>query len=109
VTSGNNLVLTGGGVNWTNKLALDGSIQVLSIASSLASYSTNITATVSGSTLTVSWPTTHLGWELMAQTNTLANGLGNNWVTNYGTATVTSTNLPINPANGAVFYKLVHP
>jgi hypothetical protein len=45
----------------------------------------------------------------MVQTNTLANGLGKNWVTNYGTASVTSTNLPINPNNGTVFYKLVHP
>ena len=109
VTGGNTLAITGGGVTWTNKLAVDGSIQVLAVSGSLASYSTNITAIVNGSTLTVSWPTTHLGWELMVQTNTLATGLGNNWVTNYGTAAVTSTNLPINPANGAVFYKLVHP
>jgi hypothetical protein len=45
----------------------------------------------------------------MVQTNTLANGLGNNWVTNYGTTGVTSTNLPVNQNNGSVFYKLVHP
>ena len=81
----------------------------LVIASSIASYPTNITATVSGSTLTVAWPATHLGWELMVQTNPITVGLGNNWVTNYGTASVTSTNFTINPANGTVFYRLVHP
>jgi autotransporter-associated beta strand protein len=81
----------------------------LVISSSIANYSTNITATVNGSTLTVAWPATHLGWELMLQTNSLTTGLGNNWVTNYGTASVTSTNYPIDPANGSVFYKLVHP
>ncbi len=111
ISNGAAITVTGGGMNWNNKLAIDGSIQALSVASSLASYSTNIQATVSGggTTLTVAWPATHLGWELMVQTNTLAGGLGNNWVTNYGTASVTSTNLTINPNNGAVFYKLVHP
>ena len=81
----------------------------LVIPSSIASYSTNIIATVTGNLLTVSWPATHLGWELMSQTNSLSTGLGNNWVTNYGTAGVLSTNFTINPANGSVFYRLVHP
>ena len=111
VSNGAAITVTGGGMNWNNKLAVDGSIQALSVATTMASYSTNITASVinGGTTLNVKWPTTHLGWELMMQTNTLAGGLGNNWVTNYGTASVTSTNLPINPNNGSVFYKLVHP
>ena len=88
-----------------------GTIKVLVGGSPIANYSTNITATVTGggTVLTVAWPATHLGWELMLQTNSLAVGLANNWVTNYGTATVTSTNYPIDPANGSVFYKLVHP
>jgi len=88
---------------------VNGKISVLSLISSINPNPTNISYTVSGSTLTVSWPVDHLGWELAAQTNTMSTGLGNNWVTNYGTASVTSTNLIINPANGAVFYKLVHP
>jgi len=82
---------------------------VLAGASSIAGYPTNITATVSGNTLTVAWPSTHLGWELMVQTNSIQTGIANNWVTNYGTASVTSTNLPIDSKNGAVFYRLVHP
>ncbi|MFO1489264.1 MAG: autotransporter-associated beta strand repeat-containing protein, partial [Verrucomicrobiota bacterium] len=94
---------------WTNKLAIDGTLVLLQGASPLASYSTNITATVAGDTITVSWPSTHLGWQLAVQTNSINVGLANNWVTNLGTASVTSTNFPINPANGAVFYRLVRP
>lgn len=109
VSSGNTLSVTGGNATWNNHLALDGSIQVQSVSSGVLAYPTNISYTVSGSTLHISWPADHLGWELAAQTNTLSTGLANNWVTNTGTASVTSTNLTINPANGAVFYKLVHP
>ncbi len=94
---------------FTNKLAIDGTLVVLQGASAIAGYSTNITATVSGSTITVAWPSTHLGWELELQTNSIQIGLANNWVTNYGTASVTSTNFTIDPNNGAVFYRLVHP
>jgi hypothetical protein len=35
--------------------------------------------------------------------------MGTNWVTLPGTDLVTSTNLPINPANHAVFYRLIYP
>jgi fibronectin-binding autotransporter adhesin len=94
---------------WQNNLASDGTIKLLQGASSLANYSTNITASVSGSTITISWPSTHLGWELAVQTNSTSIGLGKNWVTNYGTANVTSTNFTVDPQNGAVFYRLVHP
>jgi hypothetical protein len=95
---------------WANNLVANGSITLTSGGlSPVANYSTNITASVSGGVLTVAWPATHLGWELMVQTNSLTTGLGNNWVTNYGTASVTSTNFTINPANGTVFYRLVHP
>ena len=86
-----------------------GTIKVLAGASAIANYSTNITATVSGSTLTVAWPSTHLGWELAIQTNSIQTGLSGNWVTNFGTASVTSTNFAIDTKNGSVFYRLVHP
>jgi len=111
VTGGAALTVTntGGGIVWSNGLAVNGKISVLSLISSINPNPTNISYTVSGNLLTLSWPADHLGWELAVQTNTLSTGLGNNWVTNYGTASVISTNLTINPANGAVFYKLVHP
>jgi autotransporter-associated beta strand protein len=63
---------------------------------------------VSANTLTLSWPT-NLGWLLQAQTNSVSVGLRTNWVTIPDSAGVTITNFPINPANGAVFYRLAHP
>ena len=76
---------------------------------STASYPTNITANVinGGTTLALSWPTTHLGWTLQAQTNSLNVGLTTNgWVDVLGTASVTSTNMPIVPSNPTVFFRL---
>jgi autotransporter-associated beta strand protein len=70
---------------------------------------TNILFTVSGNTLTLSWPADHLGWQLQMQTNSLATGLGTNWVTLPGSESVTSTNFVVNPVNGSVFYRMIHP
>jgi autotransporter-associated beta strand protein len=77
-------------------------------SSSKVSYSTNITASVinGGTTLQVSWPATHLGWTLQEQTNSLDIGFSTNWSDVLGTAAVLTTNLPIVPANPAVFYRL---
>lgn len=109
MTGGNTLSISGAGVTWTNKLAVDGSIVVGPAASTIASYSTNITYSVSGSTLTINWPTTHLGWILQNQTNSLSAGLSTNWVDVAGSSNVTSTNITVNPAYPTVFYRLRHP
>ncbi len=66
---------------------------------------------VSGSTLALSWPT-NLGWILQNQTNSLSTGLtvsSNTWFDVSGSDGVTSTNIPINPANPTVFFRLRHP
>jgi hypothetical protein len=76
-------------------------------APAVALNPTNITTVVSGNALTLSWPADHRGWRLQVQTN--QSGMGTNWVTLPGTDLVTSTNLPINPANHAVFYRLIYP
>ena len=70
---------------------------------------TNITAVLAGNLLTLSWPTDHLGWRLQVQTNALPAGLSTNWATLPGSDLVNSTNFTINPANGAVFYRMVYP
>jgi hypothetical protein len=102
VTDGNNSI-------WTNKLAIDGSVQVVSV---IPNYSTNISYTVGSGALTIAWPTTHLGWILQNQTNSLSVGLttnANTWYDIPNTANVTSTNLPVIQANPTVFYRLRHP
>jgi hypothetical protein len=78
-------------------------------APAVALNPTNITASLSGSALTLSWLADHLGWRLQVQTNALSGGLSTNWVTVSGSDLVTSTNLPVNPGNGAVFYRMVYP
>lgn len=100
---------TGYKYTWNNNLASLGSITVATVTSPVNTNPTNITAVVSGSTLTLSWPADHLGWHLQIQTNTLSVGLGTNWVTLPGSDAVTSTNMTISPANGSVFYRLVYP
>jgi hypothetical protein len=67
---------------------------------------TNVTASVSGGNLSLTWPGDHLGWYLQAQTNTLASGLGTNWVDVPGSSSVTNVVVPINPGNPAVFYRM---
>jgi hypothetical protein len=78
-------------------------------APAVALNPTNITAVAIGNTLMLSWPEDHLGWRLQVQTNSLAAGLGTNWVPLPGSELVTSTNLPINPAHGTVLYRMVYP
>lgn len=94
--------------NNTDPAFLTGTGSLL-VAPSVSLVPTNITTAVSGSTLTLSWPADHLGWRLQLQTNSLAAGLGTNWVTLPGSDAVTSTNITINPANGSVFFRLVYP
>jgi hypothetical protein len=93
------------GYTWTNKLALDGTIAVLAVTPPTPAP-TNITYTVNGSQLVMDWPAGQ-GWQLQAQTNTLATGLGTNWG-NVSGATPPYTNV-IDPASPSVFYRLAYP
>ena len=79
---------------------------VLSVVLGVATNPTNITATVSGNHLTLSWPADHLGWTLQAQTNSITTGLTTNWVDVAGSAASNTNVMTINPANPTVFYRL---
>jgi hypothetical protein len=65
-----------------------------------------LTNVIAGNDLVLTWPNGE-GWQLQVQTNALTVGLSNNWSVVPG-ATSPFTNA-INPANGAVFYRLVFP
>ena len=96
-----------GDLIWTNKLALDGTLAVISPVNATP---TNITFSVSGgSLLQMSWPTDHIGWSLQAQTNPASTGLGTNWFTLAGYETTNAVALPISPASPTVFYRLFLP
>lgn len=97
---------------WQNNLAVDGSLTVLVGVPNVNTTPTNITASVSGGVLTLTWPADHTGWHLQAQTNSLAVGLNPNtnaWTTVPDSSSVNTINLPINPALPTVFYRLVYP
>jgi fibronectin-binding autotransporter adhesin len=81
---------------------------VLSVVNGIPTTPTNITFSVSGNVLTLSWPLSYKGWTLQAQTNSLNIGLGTNWVNVPNSASVTSTNITMNPAAPTVFYRLTY-
>ena len=64
---------------------------------------TNITASASSNTLTISWPADHIGWTLQAQTNGLSSG---QWFDLPGSDDVNAVVIPIDPAYPSVFYRL---
>lgn len=112
VANGGALTITSGpgsGVVWTNLLAVDGTIKVLSVPNAVASNPTNITFSASGGTLALSWPTDHLGWILQVQTNALSVGLKTNWFDVPGSQSMTATNIGVTAVTPTVFYRLRHP
>ena len=104
VSGANTLSVTGGGMVWTNLLAVNGSIAVLA---AVATNSTNITFSVSnGTNFSLSWPGDHLGWTL--QTNSVGLTSSNNWFPYPGSASVTNENIIINPTQKNVFFRMVY-
>jgi len=95
------------GLIWnTNTLATDGTLR---IATAVNTTRTNITFSVSGDQLNLSWPADHTGWRLQAQTNAPGAGLSTNWADVPGSTTVHSISFTINPAKGSVFFRMVYP
>lgn len=70
---------------------------------------TNITRSVSGNNLTLSWPSDHTGWRLQTQTNSVSTGLRTNWVDVAGSTSTNQVTIPMSRANGSVFYRMVYP
>jgi hypothetical protein len=70
---------------------------------------TSMVVAASSNSIALSWPADHLGWRLQSQTNAPGIGLATNWVAVPGSDLVTSTNFTINPAHGAIFFRLVYP
>ena len=88
-----------------------GSLQVV-LPVTVATNPTNLTSSVSGTTLSLAWPADHIGWRLLVQTNNLAAGVSSNtndWTTVPGTTGIDHINITINPAMPSEFYRLVYP
>jgi hypothetical protein len=91
---------------------LDGGF-VASAAFSVTNLLTSPPLTLSqnsgGSQFVLSWPADRRGWLLQVQTNSLITGLGTNWVTVPGSDSLNISTNAIDPANEAVFYRLICP
>ena len=101
-TDANNKLYT-----WNNKVAVDGSIQVLTVQNAVNTTPTNISSAVVGNTLKLSWPSDHLGWTL--KTNAVGLAATNAWFPYPGSAQLTNVTIMFDPAKTNVYYRLVYP
>jgi fructan beta-fructosidase len=120
LTNGASLYLTAGGTYavgalYTNNVALPDGVYTSSNlpgfitgTNALQVVSIAISYNLSGSNLTLSWPTNYVGWILQEQTNSLTVGL-NFWVDLPGSSNVTTTNILIDPTAPTVFFRLSPP
>jgi fibronectin-binding autotransporter adhesin len=97
-----NLPTLGAGLAWTNKIIVDGTIEV--IATEPPTPPT-ITATMSPTSINISWPQTYSSYTLRGQTNPVSIGLSTNWGIVPGVVGNQVT-IPVNPTNGTVFFQL---
>lgn len=91
---------------WSNMVAVNGTIKVLTVVPGINSNPTNIVYGITNGNLTLSWPVDHKGWTLQAQTNALTTGLNNNWVNVPGSTATNLVVVPIVTTNPSVFYRL---
>jgi autotransporter-associated beta strand protein len=92
--------------NTTDPTYLAGTGSLL-VQSPIANYPTNITFSVNGGTLNLSWPATHLGW--FAQSNSVNLANTNFWFDVPNSQNGTNLVISVNPAQKNVFYRLRHP
>jgi hypothetical protein len=94
------------GYTWTNQLAVNGSIQVLSSGSGTVSP-TNLTFVVANGSITISWPA-NSGWIL--QTNDLKVTVSSDWHDVPTSQTTNQLSFPLNsPGIGNEYFRLRHP
>jgi len=79
----------------------------LRITSLIATNPTNLTFSVSGHTLNLSWPADHLGW--LVQSNSVNMAVPANWHDIPGTATGTNYSVTADATKANVFYRLRKP
>ncbi|MGH7940835.1 MAG: hypothetical protein ACREE6_15540, partial [Limisphaerales bacterium] len=100
--------LSAGQLQLTVTNAYGTNITLVTLISPINPNPTNIVSTVTNNTLYLTWPADHTGWQLQAQTNSVSVGIGTNWVDVAGSTTTNQIAVPINPANGVVFYRLIY-
>jgi autotransporter-associated beta strand protein len=102
-----NLPPLNSGLGWSNTLSANGKLAVVSVVSTTP---TNISWSVSGTNLTLSWPADHTGWRLLVQTNNLTNGISSNtndWGMVSSSLQTNQLSFPMNQWDE--FFRLVYP
>jgi hypothetical protein len=99
-----NLPALTGNLYWTNTLASNGRIAVINPINTAPPYITNA---VSGSTMDLTWPADHTGWQL--QTNSVDLRSPGQWFTLLGSSTTNHVTITIDPGSPKVFFRLVYP
>jgi autotransporter-associated beta strand protein len=82
---------------------------LLTVIQTAATNPTNISFTIENGSISLSWPSDHTGWRLQVQTNNLTTGLGANWFDVAGSSQTNSVSIPVDQAQGSVFYRLIYP
>jgi len=99
----------GYGLAWdTSYLTVNGRLYVVA-GVTVNTNAFSITNVVSGSSLNLSWPSDHQGWEVLIQTNSLTTGLSGTWFPLTDTTNNTTVSIPIDVKNGSVFIKMIYP
>ncbi len=93
----------GGGGTWE----FDPTNGVLTVLSVVATTPTNISYTLNGTALSLTWPGSHLGW--YAQSNSVSVADPNAWYDIPNSQLATNLDITINPALNNVFYRLRQP
>ena len=104
VIGGHLMTIVSPGASFSNALETDGSVTVTSVTAAPLALTTTFPSHTS---VNLTWPAAWTGVFLQVQTNSLTNGLKQNWVTVPGSDAVNTYNAPISQANGAVFYRLI--
>jgi autotransporter-associated beta strand protein len=95
---------------WQTNITVDGSITLVSGGgggSPVNTNPTNIVLSVSGNTMSLSWPGDHLGWQL--QSNSVGLTATNQWFPIPGSTSTTQENLTFDPLMTNVFFRMIYP
>jgi hypothetical protein len=127
LVSGNSytVVATNAGVAFTNTGLSNGTIYYYVVSAvNAAGESTNsveasarpfsmlpteVGFAVANDQVQLAWPLDHTGWLLQVQTNTVAEGLGTNWITLTASDSTNQFTMPIDVVNGSAFFRLISP
>lgn len=97
-------VVPGVGLKWdVSNLKSNGLIAVIQ-GPLTTPFLTNVFS--GGTNLTMSWSSTHLGYQLKVQTNTLGVGISTNWFPVVGSEYTNAWTVPVDPIQPTVFYRL---